>query len=76
MVDNIVGGEHAVYHADCIMLSKLHKVRVNVILTFFPPPVHFRQGHLSMVVLLMSFGADPSLRDGEGGIFTAVFCEL
>ena len=26
----------------------------------------FRQGHLLMVVLLMSFGADPSLRDGEG----------
>ncbi|XP_041366401.1 palmitoyltransferase ZDHHC17-like [Gigantopelta aegis] len=25
-----------------------------------------RQGHLSMVVLLMSHGADPSLRDGEG----------
>jgi len=26
----------------------------------------YRQGHLSMVVLLMSFGADPSLLDGEG----------
>ena len=25
-----------------------------------------RQGHLSMVVLLMSFGADPSMLDGEG----------
>ncbi len=31
-------------------------------------PLHWatRQGHLSMVVLLMSYGADPSLRDGEG----------
>ena len=28
-----------------------------------------RQGHLSMVVCLMSYGADPSLRDGEGIIF-------
>ena len=26
----------------------------------------FRQGHLQMVVQLMSYGADPSLRDGEG----------
>lgn len=25
-----------------------------------------RQGHLTMVVLLMSLGADPSLLDGEG----------
>ncbi|KAK6192633.1 hypothetical protein SNE40_004074 [Patella caerulea] len=25
-----------------------------------------RQGHLNMLVLLMSYGADPSLRDGEG----------
>ncbi|WAR03499.1 ZDH17-like protein [Mya arenaria] len=25
-----------------------------------------RQGHLPMVVLLMSYGADPSVRDGEG----------
>lgn len=31
-------------------------------------PLHWatRQGHLPMVVLLMSYGADPSLRDGEG----------
>ncbi|XP_059142261.1 palmitoyltransferase ZDHHC17-like [Physella acuta] len=31
-------------------------------------PLHWatRQGHLSMVVQLMSFGADPSLKDGEG----------
>ncbi|KAK3583275.1 hypothetical protein CHS0354_011162 [Potamilus streckersoni] len=31
-------------------------------------PLHWatRQGHLTMVVLLMSHGADPSLRDGEG----------
>uniref|UniRef100_T1IZZ0 Palmitoyltransferase n=1 Tax=Strigamia maritima TaxID=126957 RepID=T1IZZ0_STRMM len=31
-------------------------------------PLHWatRQGHLSMVVLLMQYGADPSLRDGEG----------
>ncbi|KAI0222177.1 Palmitoyltransferase ZDHHC17 [Lamellibrachia satsuma] len=31
-------------------------------------PLHWatRQGHLQMVVLLMSYGADPSLRDGEG----------
>ncbi|KAH9503351.1 Palmitoyltransferase zdhhc17 [Bulinus truncatus] len=31
-------------------------------------PLHWatRQGHLSMVVQLMSYGADPSLRDGEG----------
>lgn len=26
----------------------------------------FRQGHLSMVVQLMKYGADPSLIDGEG----------
>ena len=26
----------------------------------------FRQGHLNMVVLLMAYGADPSVRDGEG----------
>ncbi|XP_064635159.1 palmitoyltransferase ZDHHC17-like [Lineus longissimus] len=25
-----------------------------------------RQGHLAMVVMLMSYGADPSIRDGEG----------
>ena len=30
----------------------------------------FRQGHLSMVVLLMSYGADPSLRDGEGELWS------
>lgn len=31
-------------------------------------PLHWaiRQGHLAMVVLLMSYGADPSLVDGEG----------
>lgn len=31
-------------------------------------PIHWatRQGHLPMVVLLMSYGSDPSLRDGEG----------
>ncbi|XP_064599843.1 palmitoyltransferase ZDHHC17-like isoform X2 [Liolophura sinensis] len=31
-------------------------------------PLHWatRQGHLPMVVMLMSYGADPSLRDGEG----------
>ncbi|GAB6024086.1 Palmitoyltransferase Hip14 [Chamberlinius hualienensis] len=31
-------------------------------------PVHWatRQGHLSMVVMLMQYSADPSLRDGEG----------
>lgn len=31
-------------------------------------PLHWatRQGHLSMVVLLVQYGADPSLRDGEG----------
>ncbi|XP_052801934.1 palmitoyltransferase ZDHHC17-like [Mya arenaria] len=31
-------------------------------------PLHWatRQGHLPMVVLLMSYGADPSVRDGEG----------
>ncbi|XP_038075514.1 palmitoyltransferase ZDHHC17-like isoform X2 [Patiria miniata] len=31
-------------------------------------PLHWatRQGHLPMVVLLMQYGADPSLRDGEG----------
>lgn len=31
-------------------------------------PLHWatRQGHLTMVVVLMSYGADPSLRDGEG----------
>ncbi|CAH1786469.1 unnamed protein product [Owenia fusiformis] len=31
-------------------------------------PLHWatRQGHLPMVVLLISYGADPSLRDGEG----------
>ncbi|XP_060566035.1 palmitoyltransferase ZDHHC17-like [Ruditapes philippinarum] len=31
-------------------------------------PLHWatRQGHLPMVVLLLSYGADPSLRDGEG----------
>ncbi|XP_005106609.1 palmitoyltransferase ZDHHC17 [Aplysia californica] len=31
-------------------------------------PLHWatRQGHLGMIVQLMSFGADPSLRDGEG----------
>ena len=31
-------------------------------------PLHWatRQGHLSMVVLLMKHGADPTLRDGEG----------
>ncbi|XP_071100123.1 palmitoyltransferase ZDHHC17-like isoform X2 [Haliotis cracherodii] len=31
-------------------------------------PLHWatRQGHLSMVVQLMAYGADPSLRDGEG----------
>ncbi|BFZ04808.1 hypothetical protein BsWGS_07847 [Bradybaena similaris] len=31
-------------------------------------PLHWatRQGHLPMVVQLLSFGADPSLRDGEG----------
>ncbi|XP_014670773.1 PREDICTED: palmitoyltransferase ZDHHC17-like [Priapulus caudatus] len=31
-------------------------------------PLHWatRQGHLQMVVLLMQYGADPSLRDGEG----------
>ncbi|KAK2187317.1 hypothetical protein NP493_169g00000 [Ridgeia piscesae] len=31
-------------------------------------PLHWatRQGHFQMVVLLMSYGADPSLRDGEG----------
>lgn len=28
--------------------------------------VTFRQGHLSMVVQLMKYGADPSLIDGEG----------
>ena len=28
--------------------------------------VVFRQGHLNMVVLLMAYGADPSVRDGEG----------
>lgn len=27
---------------------------------------YFRQGHLSMVVQLMKYGADPSLIDGEG----------
>lgn len=26
----------------------------------------FRQGHLTMVVLLLGFGADPILRDGQG----------
>lgn len=26
----------------------------------------FRQGHLTMVVLLLGFGADPTLRDGQG----------
>jgi len=26
----------------------------------------YRQGHLPMIVLLMSFGADPALMDGEG----------
>ncbi|XP_070200273.1 palmitoyltransferase ZDHHC17-like isoform X2 [Littorina saxatilis] len=31
-------------------------------------PLHWatRQGHLNMVVLLMTYGADPSVRDGEG----------
>ncbi|XP_003745812.1 palmitoyltransferase ZDHHC17 [Galendromus occidentalis] len=31
-------------------------------------PLHWatRQGHLSMVVLLMKYGANPSIRDGEG----------
>lgn len=31
-------------------------------------PLHWavRQGHLQMVVLLMQYGADPSIRDGEG----------
>ncbi|KAL8558722.1 hypothetical protein ACOMHN_036389 [Nucella lapillus] len=31
-------------------------------------PLHWatRQGHLNMVVLLMVYGADPSVRDGEG----------
>ena len=32
-----------------------------------------RQGHLAMVVLLMSFGADPSILDGEGW-FLCYFC--
>ena len=30
------------------------------------PLIGYRQGHLSMIVMLMSYGADPSLRDGEG----------
>ena len=29
-------------------------------------PLCARQGHLTMVVLLMKYGADPSLLDGEG----------
>ena len=27
---------------------------------------HYRQGYLQSVTLLMKFGADPSLKDGEG----------
>jgi hypothetical protein len=38
-------------------------------------PLHWatRQGHLPMVVLLMSYGADPSLRDGEGKLRSFFF---
>jgi hypothetical protein len=38
--------------------------------------LHFRQGHLSTVVLLMSLGADPKLQDGEGMFSLITFCPV
>jgi len=34
----------------------------------YSTPLHWatRQGHLNIVVFLMKYGADPTLRDGEG----------
>lgn len=34
----------------------------------------FRQGHLTMVVLLLGCGADPTLRDGQGEFMIIIYC--
>lgn len=34
----------------------------------------FRQGHLTMVVLLLGCGADPTLRDGQGEFMITIYC--
>ncbi|XP_071505691.1 palmitoyltransferase ZDHHC17-like [Diadema antillarum] len=41
-------------------------------------PLHWavRQGHLPMVVLLMQYGSDPSLRDGEGCSCIHLACQF
>ena len=51
-----------------------HKTELNQTKYFFLF-LKFRQGHLTMVVVLMSYGADPSLRDGEGNL-KKMFCIL
>lgn len=45
------------------MLVHIHVSEVLICVFIISVP---RQGHLSMVVQLMKFGADPSLIDGEG----------
>lgn len=46
--------------ADFKKVSKIHFAKFCILYYYF------RQGHLSMVVQLMKYGADPSLIDGEG----------
>lgn len=48
-----------------VLLIHVIKYSVSLWMTLVSS-LSFRQGHLSMVVQLMKYGADPSLIDGEG----------